>query len=185
MVSPRRLMTTKHTNQHTDRDQTVTTSSRNPFPSETDKRSVPRSRPWGGPIWISLFGRDYVVRKPTKLGLTGSLMGSLGVGLVAWGSVKEFDPVRVGSVMFLAGVILICFKRLEDGHHRLEEKNLGGDEIYKLAHDRGIEEGYEDGYHEGMIYGERRRPHVAPLPSCPNCGTATGLRSVASLANRG
>jgi hypothetical protein len=126
-----------------------------------------------------------VVKKPTKLGFTGSLMGSLGVVCIVWGSVREFDPVRVGIALFLAGVILIGFKKMGDQHDRLEEKNLAGDEIYKVAHDRGIEEGYEDGYREGMIHGERRRPAVmAPLPHCPSCGTATALHAVASVADR-
>lgn len=126
-----------------------------------------------------------MVKKPTKLGFAGYVMGSLGVVCIIWGSVREFDPLKVGSVLFIAGVILICFKRLEEQHGRLEEKNLAADEIYKLGKNIGVEEGYEDGYHEGMIHGERRRPAVVPLPVCPDCGADTHLRSVAGVANRG
>jgi hypothetical protein len=126
-----------------------------------------------------------VVKKPTKLGFTGPLLGSLGVVCIVWGSVREFDPVRVGVALFLAGVISIFFKKLEDQHRRLEEKNLAADEIWKIGQNAGFEDGYADGYQDGVANGERRRPHVvAPLPQCPHCGTATALHSVASVADR-
>lgn len=175
-MGPRKLKTT----QHTDRDQTVTTSLRNPLASETDKRSRPLRR--GEHIWIHVLGRDWVVKKPTKLGIAGTIMGSLGVGCIIWGSVKLFDPLKIGSVLFIAGVILICFKRLEEQHGRLEEKNLAADEIFNLGRERGESDAYEDGYKDGMAFGERRRPQA---PHCPSCGTSTALHSVVSVANRG
>jgi len=169
------------TNRHTDRDRNVTQSSRNQMPPDRDTGSRPLRR--GGPIWINLFGRDWVVRKPTKLGFTGTAMGSLGVVCVVWGSVQAFDPVRVGVGLFLAGVILMCFKDLRT-------QNLAADEIFNIGRERGeadvYDEAYKEGYEEGMAMGERRRPHVvAPLPQCPSCGTTTALRSVASVADRG
>jgi hypothetical protein len=117
-------------------------------------------------------------------------MGSLGVVCIVWGSIEEFDPVRVGIALFIAGVILICFKRLEEQHRKLEEKNLAADEIYNVGRERGeadtYDAAYKEGYEAGMTIGERRRPlMVAPLPHCPSCGTATALHAVASVADRG
>lgn len=190
MVSPRRLMmTTQHTQPFADRNQTVTQKPRNSLPSFRDRGSVPRSRPWGEPIWISLFGRDWVVKKPTKLGFAGSFMGSLGVVCIVWGSVESFDPLRIGIAMFVAGVILVCFKELKAYLKELRTMNLAADEIYNIGRERGeaetYDEAYKEGYQEGMTHGERRRPHVvAPLPKCPSCGTSTALHSVASVADR-
>jgi hypothetical protein len=122
------------------------------------------------------------VRKPTKLGFIGTLLGSLGVVCIVWGSVEAFDPVRVGIGLFLAGVILVCFKELRT-------QNLAADEIFNIGRERGeadvYDEAYREGYEEGMTMGERRRPYAAPLPHCPNCGTATALHAVASVADRG
>lgn len=182
MVSPRGLMTT----QHTDRDRNVTHNSRNPFPSAADRPSVPRSRPWGEPIWINLFGRDWVVRKPTKLGVAGTALGSLGVVCIVWGSVQAFDPVRVGIVLLLVGVISIYFNKTTTLLQELRTQNLAADEIYKIGRDQGIEDAWEDGYREGVADEKRHKPQiVVPLPQCPSCGTSTALRSVASVANRG
>lgn len=125
-------------------------------------------------------------------------MGSLGVVCIAWGSIEAFDPIRVGIGLFIAGVILICFKELQVHLKELRTLNLAADEIYNVGRERGQEdtyaeakeegfrEGREVGYREGMTKGERRRPvSVAPLPHCPGCGTATALHSVASVADRG
>lgn len=136
----------------------------------------------GGHMWVHLWGRDWVVRKPTKLGFIGTALGSLGVVGLGWESVDHFQPGRVGVMLVIVGAILICYKRLET-------KNLAADEIYNLGRERGegdmYDEGYKDGYREGVTKGERRRPHVvARLPHCSNCGTATALHSVASVADR-
>jgi hypothetical protein len=110
-------------------------------------------------------------------------MASLGVVCIVWGSAKEFDPVRVGIVLFLGGLTLVCFKELRT-------QNLAANEIYNVGRERGqdetYDEAYKEGYREGMTMGERRRPHVvAKLPHCPNCGTATALHAVAGVADRG
>lgn len=118
------------------------------------------------------------LRKPTKLGIAGTFMGSLGVVSVTWGSIKHFDPVRVGIVLLIVGVTLMCFQSLKT-------KNLAADEIYNIGRERGHEDGYEEGYREGMAYGERRRPSVVvPMPTrCDDCGHV--MKLVGSVADRG
>jgi hypothetical protein len=98
--------------------------------------------------------------------------------------------MRIGIALFIAGVILVCFKELKAYLKELRTMNLAADEIFNIGRERGeadtYDEAYKEGYEEGMAKGERRRPHVvAPLPQCPNCGTATALHSVASVADRG
>lgn len=150
--------------------------------SSNDATPVPR-KARGGPLWINLFGRDWIVRrrKPTKLGIIGTVLGCLGVAGITWGSVKEFDPMRIGITLLIVGTILICFKKLET-------KNLAADEIYNVGRERGETEGYDEGFRDGVTEGGRARPRpvVVPLsPRCPDCGHSVGLQPVGSVADRG
>jgi hypothetical protein len=162
---------------------------RNPLATGRVGGSVPRKR--RGPVWINLLGRDLIVNRPSKLGIAGTLAGSLGVVCIVWGSVEVFDPVRVGVVLFLAGVISICFDKLRSSLRELRTRNLAADEIYKIGYERGQEESYEegraDGYREGMINGERRHSQVVvpfTRQKCTDCGHMIDIRPMASVAGR-
>lgn len=131
----------------------------------SDEAVKPRGRKSpGGHIWINLFGRDWVVkrRRPTLLGIIGTVLGALGVVGIAWGSLERFQPDRVGITLVVLGAILICYKRLET-------KNLAADEIYKLAYDRGKEDGYDEGYEDRGLE-QPARPVVVPFPGMVTAG---------------
>lgn len=149
--------------------------------SSNDQPSVPR-KARGGHTWINLFGRDWIVRrrKPTKLGIIGTVLGSLGAGGIIWGSAKAFDPMRIGIALLIVGTIIICFKKLE-------AKNLAADEIYNVGRERGEADGYEMGLRDGRVDGERTRPVIVPFPAqkCPDCGHSAGSLPVGSVADRG
>lgn len=136
----------------------------NAHTSSNDQTSIPRVAR-GGHIWINLFGRDWVVRRrrPSKLGITGAVLAALGVIGLAWGSVDDFKPDRVGIVLAVIGLGII-------GYRRLETKNLAGDEIWRLAYDTGREDGYDEGYKDRGTE-MPLRPVVVPLnPTCDICG---------------
>lgn len=149
--------------------------------SSNDQPLVPRNAR-RGPLWINLFGRDWIVRRrrPTKLGIIGTVLGCLGVGCIIWGNTRQFDPMRIGIALLIVGTILICFKKLET-------KNLAADEIYNVGRERGEADGYEMGLKDGRVDGERQRPVIVPFPvqQCPDCGHSVGLTPVGSVADRG
>lgn len=166
----------------THRNRIETCAMRNKAAACNDQTLVPRGRkPRGGHIWINLLGRAWVVkrREATWLGIIGTALGALGVVGLAWGSADRFQPDRLGIVLVVVGAILICYKRLET-------KNLAADEIYKVAYDRGREDGYDEGYEDrGME--QPVRPVVVPMATqrCGNCGSSPALQSVGSVADRG
>lgn len=129
-------------------------------------------------MWFNLFGRDWVVkrRKPTLLGIIGTTLFGLGVGGLAWGSVDHVQPDRIGIAAVVLGAVVICYKRLET-------KNLAADEIYKVAHNRGLEEGYDEGYRDRGLE-QPIRPVLVPLHRCSNCGSSPALTPVGSVADR-
>lgn len=110
-------------------------------------------------VWVKLFGRDWVLKrhKPTLLGIVGAALATLGVVGLTWGSVRiRFRPDLIGITLIIVATIMICYGRLQ-------QRNLGADEIYKVAHERGKEEGYDEGYEDrGME--QPIRPVVVALP---------------------
>lgn len=131
-------------------------------------------------MWINLFGRDWIVRrrKPTTLGIIGTGLGGLGVGGLAWSSIDRLRPDLIGIMLVVVGAIVICYKRLET-------KNLGADEIYKVGYDRGREDGYDEGYQDRGLE-QPVRPVVVPLHQlCERCGNVPQPQSVGSVADRG
>jgi len=101
-------------------------------------------------------------RKPTTLGIIGTTLAALGVMSLAWASIEHFRPDLVGIMLVVVGAVVICYKRLET-------KNLAADEIYKLAYDRGKEDGYDEGYADrGLETPER--PVVVAFPGQCVCG---------------
>lgn len=128
-----------------------------------------------GHIWIRMLGRDWIFvkrRKPTKLGIIGTVLATLGVIGLAWGSVQDFRPERIGVFLAVLGFGVI-------GYRRLETKNLAADEIYKIAYDRGREDGYDEGY-DDRGQEQPARPVVVPLGvACINCGETKGARVAA------
>lgn len=126
--------------------------------------------PRGRYVWVKLLGRDWVLKrhKPTLLGIIGATAGSLGVVGLAWGSMGRFRPDLIGITLIVVSAIVVCYGRLK-------QKNLAADEIYKVAYDRGREDGYDEGYEDrGMERPERpvivdfpcddrTRPHVVTV----------------------
>lgn len=148
--------------------------------SSNDQTPIPRQAR-GGHIWINLFGRDWIVRRrrPTKLGIIGTLTGCLGVIGLAWGNKDDFRPDLLGILFIVLAVMVICYKRLE-------AKNLAADEIYNVGRERGETDGYEQGYEDGLQQGRKERPHVIELyPKCVDCGQPAAQQSVGSVADRG
>jgi len=150
---------------------------RNLFTSAADNRSIPR--PHGGWVWINLLGRDWIVkrRKPTKLGIIGTALGTSGVVGITWGSLDEFRPDRVGIAFLMVGITLICFKKLET-------KSLAADEIYNVGRERGESDGYDQGYQDGLRDGERSRPVVVPFPPHCTCGNPECSQPAGVVADR-
>ena len=157
--------------------------SRNFFTPSGDRRFIPRVRgPRQGHLWINLLGRDWIVkrRKPTWLGVVGTFTAGLGVIGLTWGSLKNFDPQRLGIACLIVGITLICFKKLET-------KNLAADEIYNVGRERGESDGYDEGYREGLEEGQKARTlTVVPLsPRCTDCPNCAAYLPVGSVADRG
>lgn len=155
--------------------------SRNFFTPGRDRRFIPRVRgPRQGHLWINLLGRDLIVKRcrPTWLGVVGTFTAGLGVIGLTWGSLKNFDPQRLGIACLIVGITLICFKKLET-------KNLAADEIYNVGYERGEADSYDRAYQEGFADGERSRPVVVPFPPYCTCGNPACAQPVGSVADRG
>lgn len=151
---------------------------RNLFASGADNRSIPRS-PRGGSIWINLLGRDWIVRrrKPTKLGIIGTVLGCLGMVGITWGSMQKFEPTRIGIAFLIIGITLICYKKLET-------KNLAADEIYNVGRERGEADTWDEAYQAGFADGERSRPVVVPFPPQCTCGNSACAQPAGVVADR-
>ena len=134
----------------------------------------------GKHLWIKMFGRDWVVKrsKPTRLGIVGTFITTLGMGGLTWGSIEHFDPQRLGIACLIVGITLICFKKLET-------KNLAADEIYNVGRERGEGDGYDQGYQDGLADGERNRPVVVQFPPHCTCGNPNCAQPAGVVANRG
>jgi hypothetical protein len=167
----------------THRNRIETRTMRNFYTLLIDRRFKPSSRNGGSKhLWVNLFGRDWVVKrsKPTLLGIVGTFITTLGAGGLAWGSLVNFDPQRLGIALLIVGVTLICYKKLET-------KNLAADEIYNVGRERGESDGYDEGYRDGLEEGQKTREmKVVPLsPRCTDCPNCARYLAVGSVADRG
>lgn len=109
-----------------------------------------------------------VVRKQYNRTLTGTLgLGALatGGGFLVWQNIMEFNPDRLAMIGVVAGVVLMCYSKLE-------RRSRSSDETYGLGYDIGYEAGYQEAH-------KTNRPVVVDIASrrCGNCGhdkTAVG-----------